>query len=557
MKRLILSLLLTSLILPTVLAQSNYEPNTPVTELAFKVYGQRIDWIVSDNSEEKLFHNPDVNRPPYVAELWLHWEHRHYRHKSDMLANIKKSPVFQELSKRQHEFLDTGYAVWIDYQVKHLPDKCQPKPNFFPIWLYAFSKRDAQGMVRVCLDQLNRQIAQKTVSYKRQLADQQQKLQQAQKELTQKREKKNAADEEFQQLRKVRHKFDADPSQSAKDTIKGMRDVLDKLDIELTGSREKLKSIEAFRKGTGKQSLSPQVQIKLDEMYIELMIELSGLEARKATTERIQDQESDFLDLYFRVEKLNSEVRHLDTTIQNYQENTTRIAHRLENPTYDMRPPKVHKNTVHIRRVNGSYAPEDVQAHIQSTEALLSEDNHLNRTGSRLNQTQHFLSMVDSGYLRVEPGVVEDLKAIQQQLRVVQVKRFLLNTRDAKFSLVRVLRSRVFRQELDGHIREENTARHYLALAEQGQLQLEPLALEGLRYMANDLAREVLESGLQQAEKMASEEHDLSPPGRSLITNLRLLQNRIDQNGLRLDPSLVQRIDDCLKKLEEPQKNRP
>lgn len=551
MKALILSLLLIGLSLSPVAAQTPAEPNTPTSEIVFKVAGPRMDWTVSDIDQEQLFQNPDVNRPPYVAELWLHKHHQAHNHKRSVVENILKSPVSRELSKRQQAFLHTGYAVWVDYHVKQLPEKIRPKPDFFPIWLYAFSESDARTMVSAYLDQLNRQVAQRIASYKQRLADLPQQVQEAQEELAQKQKERDASNRKLEQLKKKRHEFDNNPEQSAKETIKEMRNVLDKLEIELAGIREKLKSIEAFRNDVGNQPLSPQVQIKLNEMYIELMIELSGLEARKALTERIQVLEADFLDLHFRVDNLNREARGLDKTIQDGKNRIATITRELENPSQRIRQPKVHKNTVRIHRVNGSSAPEDAHAYIEKVQVWLDRDYHdPGRIRDNLSETQDFLSKINSEYLQVEAPVVDRLRAILYEVRVLDVEGFLLRTQNVKESYVGALRQRypTATRYFDGGT--EYSARKHLELVEQGQLQLDPSVIKRLQYIANDLVREVMESGLNQVEAMTDEIHNRSTR-RQMLENLKLLKERIEQDGQQLDPALIQRIDDCLKQNEE------
>ena len=83
-------------------------------------------------------------------------------------------------------------------------------------------------------------------------------------------------------------------------------------------------------------------------------------------------------------------------------------------------------------------------------------------------------------------------------------------------------------------------------MVEQGQLELDPSAIQRLEYLANDLMRKVLKSGVERAEMMT--DNSRKP---ELVANLRLLQKRISEDGLQIDPSLVKRIDDCLDKPEE------
>jgi hypothetical protein len=91
-------------------------------------------------------------------------------------------------------------------------------------------------------------------------------------------------------------------------------------------------------------------------MFIEQMIELSGLEARRQTTEEIRAKEQTFLGRYIERADLKSDVVGLRSTIGDSQraiDNTTELlAHPKPNTMFgNMLPPKVYQNTITIHPV--------------------------------------------------------------------------------------------------------------------------------------------------------------------------------------------------------------
>ena len=75
--------------------------------------------------------------------------------------------------------------------------------------------------------------------------------------------------------------------EKAKGTIAQMNEMLNIIDIELAGIREKLGIIEQYRE-SGK--FSKATLEKLEQMFVEQMIELRGAEARKGAVNNLRDR---------------------------------------------------------------------------------------------------------------------------------------------------------------------------------------------------------------------------------------------------------------------------
>ena len=133
-----------------------------------------------------------------------------------------------------------------------------------------------------------------------------------------------------------------------------MDGALDTLGIELAGIRGKLNAIEKYR---NKMPQHDTLHVKLDEMFVEQMIELSGLEARRQTTESLRAKQQAFLDLYNERSDLEREVGKLRNTIGDSQKRINNMTELLAHPKPDttwgrnMLPPKVYQNTVTIHLV--------------------------------------------------------------------------------------------------------------------------------------------------------------------------------------------------------------
>ena len=90
-------------------------------------------------------------------------------------------------------------------------------------------------------------------------------------------------------------------------------------------------------------------------LRIELMVEMSGLEARGQAIRRIRDEQQRFCTLFQAREGLAGTVEQLRDTLKHDQEVIDGITSRLKNPPVYMRLPEVYQNKIVIHPIEGVY----------------------------------------------------------------------------------------------------------------------------------------------------------------------------------------------------------
>lgn len=425
MKRLKVGLALLTLLTIGVGAQDVAEPNLSRSELSFETIvpssrnrpggGLWVQWTVRESSTGNILSGPDACVPPYVAELQLHNECHRRSNERDIVRTLYFSPLALNLSSAQRSLLDNGFAV---YTLDLGGSVERGVPNYRPTRFYAVSEADAKTMVQAYLDGLDRGILDEMANMKQRLAVYQSSLTEAQAELSPKLEKRKTVTAAFEEAEERLSELDG--AKAVKETIREITDLLNKLAIELAGIREKLGMVERFRQGG---EVNPQVQIRLDEMYVELMIERSGLEARQATAEALRKDRKALLKLYDDYFRLVDEVKSLERIISKNEDKIASIKEDLAEPPRHLRPPQVYKNRVPIYRVEGSHGPESVQFHLILIKGHLSGAKGYVDTDtfeSNLRHAKHLLKLVEMGYLQLEEDLHKELiETIKQvQLRI-------------------------------------------------------------------------------------------------------------------------------------------
>ena len=337
-------LILSCFFVPIFAADSN-EPNTPKSELKFEKNIETMDWAIkigeTKEGESRYFRNPGDIKPTHVAKILLHQDYPGFHEATGVMGAILRSSIVKKFSKEQQKFFNTELAIRVDE-----PERI---PFYYSTWLYATSEEDARLMVLAYLDSLNIFVNERLDEYKRRISELRQELDDAQKELPEKQKQLDAAERQYQSIKKDSHQFstDSEAFDLAKNSIVEMDKTLNQIDIELAGFNERLRAIEEFRKN--KPSYS-DMYAKLDEMFIELTIEVRGLEARREATRRIHAREQEFLSSLNTKTVLENEVNSLNRTIRRNRDKiedlTTDLNERRRHPS--LQPPKVYQDTVTI-----------------------------------------------------------------------------------------------------------------------------------------------------------------------------------------------------------------
>ena len=479
MKRLILSLLIVSLIAPIALALSESEPNDPNDQIKFKRSNEYAGWIIAEERLNKFYEDPGPVKPPYAAQLILHRDHPNQTTASEALKRIQASPLASNLSKEQREFLKTGFAIWVC-------DGSEDILKHFPTWLYAMTEEDARIMTEAYLDGLRRDVDRKIAEFRNELAMHKEELQKAENVLPAKAKELEGAKREYEKAKNTVHEFDDDPAEGARETIREMKNVLDKLQIELRGIREKLATIEKFREGEDKKSLPHQLQLKLDEMFVEQMIELSSLEARQDMAEVIVGRERRFLETYSKWETLMNEVRILRGEIGAHLKSIQRLSEILEDSPPSLQPPKVYQNKVLIHRIKGSTAPEDVERYLERLSMDDSAQYRGNPLDVHLREIRKFLRLVREGELRLEPTLLARLKEAEQKLEEMKVEELLGKVGAVDWD---AMSAEAFRKTPVQYHRHAREAKDYLRRIDDGQLHATPAQIDRLKELVKKWER--------------------------------------------------------------------
>jgi len=87
---------------------------------------------------------------------------------------------------------------------------------------------------------------------------------------------------------------------------------------------------------------------KLEQMFVEQMVELRGTEGRKEAAIRLREKDKKFCDLYDAWTGLYNEVQNLRIRIDNDEEKVLYYEEEIANPPSELLPPKVLRNKVTI-----------------------------------------------------------------------------------------------------------------------------------------------------------------------------------------------------------------
>jgi cell division septum initiation protein DivIVA len=283
-------------------------------------------------------------RPTHVAIFHIRRPHADMPSGQTGILEILKTSAGKSLSQQQQKFLTASDAItwWGIDAIK----------NHDTVLIYAVSEEDAKKTVQAYLEVPENNVNERIQRYENYTKEKKQEIIEIKKDLA---EKQNQADElepKYMELKKSRYFLlsDNEAYETAKETMLEMDKMLDVLEIELAGIKEKLNSIEKYRmsKRLPSKRLSEEIVDKLDQMLVEQMIELKSTEARERAATKIRDRDKDFVDLYIQWRNLSMEIHNLKSNLEGSKGDMRRFEERLTNPTPDMLPPEIYQNKVTI-----------------------------------------------------------------------------------------------------------------------------------------------------------------------------------------------------------------
>lgn len=341
------SLFVISLILTCISASLwSAEPNEAKIDLTFETNNKKAQlWI------GRPLNGPGRGpiRPSHVAILHIRRPHIDMPISHEGILQILSTPAAKALSEQQRKFLTSSDAVtWWGIE------DIQNHDTFF---LYAVSEEDAKKTAQAYLEVATNEANAIIQQWKTGLIKCKEKLTRAQKELPEKTKQAEEAESKYRQVKNDRY-FSLEDGQAngrAMETMLQMDKMLDVLEIELAGIREKLGAINEYRKTPQdmqaimrRKNLPDGMLVKLEQMFVEQTIELKSAEARKQAALKIRERDKIFLDLFKQWESLYRTASELKNDFENAERERQRIEERLAKPTPEMLPPVVYQNKVII-----------------------------------------------------------------------------------------------------------------------------------------------------------------------------------------------------------------
>jgi len=285
-------------------------------------------------------------RPTHVAEFLISDEGQPTMPRN---RDILDASAAATMSPKQRKFIEDSDALGSSMTRGRVKEEGREYRRFF---LYAVSEDDARKMIDAFIEIRSEQPRRRRLAYITTLQKNQEEMAKAKGLLPGKEALLPTVKAEYDKSKEYAHAFSADTeaAEHAKQTMLEMSKMLDTLDVELAGIREKLKVINDYWSKRGE--MSEAARGKLQEMEIEQMVELKGAEARRKAAVAIRKREKDFFDLFDKWTSLESEVKGLAGTIESREKRIAEIEEILANPKPDMLPPKIYQDKVVIYPVN-------------------------------------------------------------------------------------------------------------------------------------------------------------------------------------------------------------
>jgi hypothetical protein len=337
------------------------EPNETKTELKFEISSKKRQFRTRDRIE---FGNSI--KPKYVAIFSMSDLSIFHRkldigvHDRETTEAILATSAGQSMSEIQKELLKTAKVIsTIGTTMKRKQlSRGTYKIEETEFGLYAFTLEDAKLVTEAfvetmtikareklppLLEEFMNAGKQKLQGYREGIADTKKKLSEKEPEL-------KSAESAYKTLKntdRYRTLADSQAYERARETIAQMNKMLSILEIELSGIQEKLRIIEQYRESY-KSKFSNATMEKLEQMFVEQMVELRGAMGRKEAALKLRNQDKQFCDLYNQWSDLRIVVSSLRNSLKDYEKKERYYEESIADPHPELLPPKVLQNKVTI-----------------------------------------------------------------------------------------------------------------------------------------------------------------------------------------------------------------
>jgi len=288
-------------------------------------------------------------KPTHVAIFHIRRPHVDMPSGYPGILQILKTAAGQSLSEQQQEFITASDAItwWGIDAIK----------NHDTVLLYAVSQEDAKKMAQAYLEIHENEINARRQEYEQYVKDRKKEIIEINKVLPEKQKQADEMEPKYMEIKKTRYfsLSDDEAYKTAKETMLEMDKMLDILEIDLAGIREKMAILHEYRKTPQdmqaidrRRKLPDGMLLKLEQMFVEQTIELKSVEARKQAATKIRNRDKTFVELFIRWKNLKDEMFKLKANLENAEKQAKEFEERLTNPEPYMLPPEIYQNKVTI-----------------------------------------------------------------------------------------------------------------------------------------------------------------------------------------------------------------
>ncbi len=314
------------------------------TPLNIEIKSEEKQWIVEVGG--RIGTGPI--KPTHVAELFLSYPYSdEYKSRStpQRISRMLKTTPGRSMSSEQHSFLSASAVS----DAITVIDRGKIVRRHYQICLYAMSELDARKMAVAFIEAMGDK-AEKISSYKENIRMLQEQIFNTNKKILNEEAESDVIMANLRESIKNVHYLSTD---EAKQAISELNTMLNNLDIELAGMKAKLMVIQEQKerqKAKGEIVTNKEgILLKLENMWIDLLIELKVAEARKETAIQLRSQAEDFCkQMNAKKAESQKEMNKLNMNITFYENEIRQFEEKLADPDMETLPPKIFQNKVTI-----------------------------------------------------------------------------------------------------------------------------------------------------------------------------------------------------------------
>jgi predicted nucleic acid-binding Zn-ribbon protein len=214
--------------------------------------------------------------------------------------------------------------------------------------VYAVSQEDAKRVTEGLLELWTTEARRGTQEAEDSFRKQQEDMARANNDLKNKQVELDNVTRQLEELRASARSLpaDQDAREQAKATVLEMDNILNMLDIEITGIKARLTAIDQYK--SEKKLTSIEGLAKLEVMLAEQTVELAGALAKMEAARGIRGAHQRLYELATQRASLKREVRSLRTDLGKWPARRREWEERLADPPAFWLQPKVYENKVRI-----------------------------------------------------------------------------------------------------------------------------------------------------------------------------------------------------------------